>query len=44
MWNKPWGMKEGFAIGLALIVIGLVLQFSIGGICCGSCCSLFLEE
>ena len=32
MWNKPWGMKEGFAIGIALIVIGLVLQFSIGAV------------
>ena len=30
MWNKPWTMKEGFLIGGGLILIGLVLQLSIG--------------
>ena len=30
MWNKPWSMKEGFAIGLGLLVTGLVLQISMG--------------
>ena len=30
MWNKPWRIKEGFAIGAGLIVTGLVLQFSVG--------------
>ena len=28
MWNKPWSMKEGFAIGIGLMVTGLVLQFT----------------
>ncbi|MBR4379733.1 MAG: cytochrome c biogenesis protein ResB [Bacteroidaceae bacterium] len=28
MWNKPWSMKEGFAIGIGLMVTGLMLQFS----------------
>ena len=30
MWNKPYGMKEGFLIGGGLILAGLVLQLSIG--------------
>ena len=30
MWNKPWTMKEGFLIGGGLIVIGLLLQLSVG--------------
>lgn len=30
MWNKPWSMKEGFAIGAGLIAVGLMLQFSAG--------------
>lgn len=30
MWSKPWSMKEGFAIGLGLLVTGLVLQISMG--------------
>ena len=30
MWNKPYGMKEGFHIGGGLIVTGLLLQLSVG--------------
>ena len=30
MWNKPYGMKEGFLIGGGLILAGLVLELSIG--------------
>ena len=30
MWNKPWTMKEGFLIGGGLIVIGLLLELSVG--------------
>ena len=30
MWSKPWSMKEGFAIGVGLLVTGLVLQISMG--------------
>ena len=30
MWNKPYGMKEGFHIGGVLIVTGLLLQLSVG--------------
>jgi hypothetical protein len=32
MWNKPWSMKEGFAIGVGLMVTGLVLQLSMGSV------------
>jgi hypothetical protein len=32
MWNKPYGMKEGFLIGGALILTGLLLQLSIGSV------------
>lgn len=32
MWKKPWGWAEGACIGAGLIVTGLVLQLSIGGI------------
>ena len=32
MWNKPWTMKEGFAIGAGLIVAGLLLELSTGPI------------
>ncbi|MBO7419370.1 MAG: cytochrome c biogenesis protein ResB [Bacteroidaceae bacterium] len=32
MWDKPWSMKEGFAIGIGLMAIGLVLQFSMGAV------------
>ena len=32
MWRKPWTMKEGFAIGLAFCVVGLLLQWGIGPI------------
>jgi hypothetical protein len=30
MWKKPWSMKEGFAIGGGLIVVGLLLDFATG--------------
>ena len=30
MWNKPWKMKEGFAIGIGLIAVGVVLQLAVG--------------
>ena len=30
MWNKPWSMKEGFAISIGMMVTGLLLQFSMG--------------
>jgi len=30
MWNKPWGYKEGFAINAGLILVGLLLQLTIG--------------
>ena len=32
MFEKKWGMKDGFAIGIGIIVIGLVLQFSVGAV------------
>ena len=34
MWNKPWSMKEGFAIGIGLMVTGLVLQFTMKAVEC----------
>ena len=30
--GKPWHLKEGFLLGAGLIVMGLVLQLSIGPI------------
>lgn len=30
MWNRPWNLKEGFFIGGGLIIIGLILEWSIG--------------
>lgn len=32
MWKKPWGYKEGFACGAGLLVTGLLLQGTAGGI------------
>lgn len=32
MWTKPWKLAEGAAIGGGLIVVGLVLQFTVGPI------------
>ena len=32
MFEKKWGMKDGFAIGIGIIAIGLVLQFSVGAV------------
>lgn len=30
MWNKPYSLKEGTAITIGLMLIGLILQFTIG--------------
>ena len=30
MWIKPWTFKEGFMIGAGLLIIGILLQFSVG--------------
>ena len=30
MWTKPYGMKEGFLIGGGLMIVGLLLQLSVG--------------
>ena len=30
VWKKPWKLTEGFFIGLGLIVVGLILQVSVG--------------
>ena len=30
MWNRPWMMKEGFAIGGGLIAVGVLLQLAVG--------------
>lgn len=30
MWKKPWGLREGSAIVIGLILVGLMLQLSIG--------------
>ena len=30
MWNKPYSLKEGSAITVGLMLIGLILQFTIG--------------
>lgn len=30
MWTRPWTMKEGFAIGAGLIVVGIMLELSVG--------------
>lgn len=30
VWNKPWRLTEGFLIGVGLIVVGLVLQLTVG--------------
>ena len=32
MFEKKWGMKDGFTIGIGIIVIGLALQFSVGAV------------
>ena len=32
MWRKPWAIKEGFAVGLAFCVMGLLLQWGFGPI------------
>lgn len=32
MWNKPYGLKEGFLIGGGLVVTGVLLQLTIGSI------------
>lgn len=30
MWKQPWSLREGFVIGLGLLLAGLALQLSIG--------------
>ena len=32
MWSKPWSYKEGLVIGAGLLVIGLLLQITVGAI------------
>ncbi len=32
MWTKPWGYREGLAVGLGLLAVGTMLQLSIGSI------------
>ncbi len=32
MWSNPWKFAEGIAIGAGLIIVGLMLQFTIGPI------------
>ena len=32
MWTKPWGYREGLAVGLGLLAVGAMLQLSIGSI------------
>lgn len=32
MWQKPWKLREGIAIGCGLLVIGAILQLITGGI------------
>lgn len=32
MWKVPWGYREGFACGIGLLVTGLLLQSTIGGV------------
>ena len=32
MWTKPYGMKEGFLIGGGLIIVGLILELSVGAV------------
>lgn len=32
MWSKPWSYKEGAMIGAGLLVIGVLLQITVGGI------------
>ena len=30
IWNKPWNLAEGFAIGAGVICVGLMLELSVG--------------
>ena len=32
MWKRPWNLKEGFIIGMALILLGLLLQQTVGAV------------
>ncbi len=32
MWNKPWKLTEGFALGAGIIMTGLILQICVGSI------------
>ena len=30
MWSKPWSYKEGLTIGAGLLIIGILLQMTVG--------------
>ena len=30
IWNKPWNLAEGFAIGAGVVGVGLMLELSVG--------------
>lgn len=32
MWTKPWAMKEGFLIGGGLMLVGMLLELSVGSV------------
>ena len=32
MWSKPWSYKEGLTIGTGLLIIGILLQMTVGAI------------
>ena len=32
MWSKPWSYKEGLTIGAGLLIIGILLQMTVGAI------------
>lgn len=32
MWKRPWGFKEAIAVGVGLIIVGLLLQLTVGAI------------
>lgn len=38
MWSKPWSYKEGLAIGAGLLIIGILLQMTVGAINSGFVC------
>ena len=32
MWSKPWSYTEGLTIGAGLLIIGILLQMTVGAI------------